>query len=155
MNRHHFLTTCTWDALNVNANRTEVLLMNTEKSSNRESPLEQLKSYLVGTSHTRTRSGHAKNCVEHIANRHIEQLSNYVRSPHHVLDDHQFKKEENPNRDDHRLTNVDQVTSNAKPSHFGALPCIFEDNEAAIKIDDGGQKSDNETCVPYPQSRAR
>ena len=30
-NRHHFLTTCTWDALDVNANRTIVSLMKTKK----------------------------------------------------------------------------------------------------------------------------
>ena len=44
-NRHHFLTSCSRDALNVTVNRTKVLLINTEKCSNRESPLEQLKSY--------------------------------------------------------------------------------------------------------------
>ena len=47
-NWHHFLTTCSRDALNVTANRTKVLLINTEKCSNRKSPLEQLKSYRDG-----------------------------------------------------------------------------------------------------------
>ena len=41
--QHHFLTTYTWDALNVNANRTRSLLTNTEKCSNHEFLLEQLR----------------------------------------------------------------------------------------------------------------
>ena len=32
------------------------------------------------------------------------------------------------------LFNVDRVTTNAKPSHFGALLYIFEDDEAVIKM---------------------
>ena len=41
--QHHFLTTYTWDALNVNAIRTRSLLTNTEKCSNHEFLLEQLR----------------------------------------------------------------------------------------------------------------
>ena len=41
------------DALNVNASRTNLLLMNTVKCSNHEFLLEQLKNYPVGKSLTR------------------------------------------------------------------------------------------------------
>ena len=56
MKLHHFLTTSTWDVLNVNANLTNVLLRNTKRCSNRESSLGQLKSYSVGRNLTRKQS---------------------------------------------------------------------------------------------------
>ena len=56
---NHFLTTHTWDVLNVNANRTKVSLRNTERCSNQESLLEQLKNYLGGKNLTHKQSrGH-------------------------------------------------------------------------------------------------
>ena len=45
-NLHHFLTTYTWDALNANASRTKSLLVSSEKCSNHEILLEQLKNCL-------------------------------------------------------------------------------------------------------------
>ena len=44
------------------------------------------------------------------------------------------KKKKHISRDDIELFNVDHVTTNAKPSHFGALLYNFEDNEAVIKM---------------------
>ena len=49
-NPHHFLTTCTGDAQNVNANRTRTLLRNTERCSNHEFLQEPLRNYLGGRS---------------------------------------------------------------------------------------------------------
>ena len=43
-NQLHFLLRNVWDALNVNVNRTKVLFKSTEKCSNPEFLLEQLKS---------------------------------------------------------------------------------------------------------------
>ena len=40
----------------MNANRTEVSLVNTKRCSNNDSPSEELKSSLVGRNPTRTRS---------------------------------------------------------------------------------------------------
>ena len=48
-NQHHFLTTCIWDALNVNANRTKILLNTSGKCSNHEFLLEQLVNYQAVT----------------------------------------------------------------------------------------------------------
>ena len=47
-NQHPFLTTCTWDALNVNASRMKVLLKSAEKCSNHEVLLQQLKITRMG-----------------------------------------------------------------------------------------------------------
>ena len=100
-NRHHFLTKCTWHALNVNASRTKVLLMNTEKCSSHESPPEQLKSYQVGENRTRTRSLGLmtwkvlrRNAWNDVANCRIKRFSNCTRSLHHVLPTITSKKEE-------------------------------------------------------------
>ena len=48
-NQRHFLTTCIWDALNVNANRTRILLNTSGKCSNHEFLLEQLINYQAVT----------------------------------------------------------------------------------------------------------
>ena len=48
VNQHHFLTTYIWDALNVNAIRTKLLLTSTEKCSNHDSVLRQLKISWLG-----------------------------------------------------------------------------------------------------------
>ena len=86
-----FLTTCTWDALNVNANRTKLLLMNTETCSNHESPPEQLKDCLVGRNRTRTRSlglmtwkVMRRNAWNDTANWQMKRFSNCTTSLHHV-----------------------------------------------------------------------
>ena len=91
-NRNRFLTTCSCDASNVNANRTKVLLMNTEKCSNHEFLQEQQKSYLDGRNRTRMRSRCLmtwkvlrRNAWKDIANWRINRLSNCIRSLHHVL----------------------------------------------------------------------
>ena len=63
------------------------------------------------------------------------------------------KMKKHINGDDIELFNVDHVTTNAKPSHVGALLHIFED-KAVIKMIVQGRKSHSETCVPYPQSHA-
>ena len=88
-----------WDALNVNVNRTKVLLRNTKRCSNHESPPEQLKSCLVGKNLTQKTvawsydmKSHAKKCVEsfcELANKSAEQLYK-VSTP--CLDDHHFTK---------------------------------------------------------------
>ena len=56
MNQHHFFTTCIWDALNVNASQTKSSWMNTEKCTNHEFLLEQMKNYQGGKRLTQTRS---------------------------------------------------------------------------------------------------
>ena len=91
-NRHHFFTTCIWDALNVSANRTKVSLMCTEKCSDHESLLERLKNYLVVRNRMRTRSlglltskvirSNARNDT---ATWRMKRFSNCFRSLHHVL----------------------------------------------------------------------
>ena len=45
-----------------------------------------------------------------------------------------IKTKKHVNRDDVESFNVDHVTTNAKPSHVGALRHVFEDNEAVIKM---------------------
>ena len=55
-NHHHLLTTCIWDVLNVNANRTKLFLKKTEKCSNHEFLQDQLGN-CVGE-----KNPHAKNC---------------------------------------------------------------------------------------------
>ena len=47
-NQHHLLTTCTWDALNVNANRTRSLSTNTDNCSNHEFLPQRLNKYQRG-----------------------------------------------------------------------------------------------------------
>ena len=89
-----------WDALNVNANRTKLLLTNTETCSNHEVLLGQTKN-LPGWEkpHAKTVAwsydleGRAQKCVERcceLVNKKVEQLLK-VTSP--SLDDHNFKKE--------------------------------------------------------------
>ena len=53
--RHHFLTTCTWDALNVNANRTRISLRNIQRCSNHIFLLEQRKNDWDGRNFTEHR----------------------------------------------------------------------------------------------------
>ena len=48
MNQHHFLTTCIWDALSVNASSTNILWKNTKTCSDRVFLLEQLQNYQDG-----------------------------------------------------------------------------------------------------------
>ena len=50
------------------------------------------------------------------------------------------------------LNNIDSVPSNVQSSHQEALLCVFEDNEAVIKMILKGKKSRNETCFQDPQS---
>ena len=50
------------------------------------------------------------------------------------------------------LSNVDQVRSNARLSEKESQLYIFEGNEAVIKVIIKGNKPDDETCVPHPQS---
>ena len=50
------------------------------------------------------------------------------------------------------LNNVDFVSSNANSFRKEALLCIFEDNEAVIKMIIKGRSPDNETCFQNPQS---
>ena len=90
-NRHHFLTTCTWDTINVNANRTKVSLRNTKRCSNHESPLEQLKSHLVGNSLSRKPSlgltawkVMRRNAWTDFVNLRIKTLSNSIKSLFHA-----------------------------------------------------------------------
>ena len=101
MNQFHFLLTFFGDALNVNASRTKSLLMNTEKCSDHEFLLEQLKNYKGGKNLTQklsrgptTWKDVLKTCVEtycELANKNTEYFYK-VSSP--CLDDHHFKKEE-------------------------------------------------------------
>ena len=49
-----------------------------------------------------------------------------------------------PNWDDLRLNKFDHVTSTAQLSHLGALLTLLKTT----------QKSENQTCVPHPKSRA-
>ena len=53
------------------------------------------------------------------------------------------------------LSNVDQVPSSAHPSEKESQLCIFEDNEAVIKMIIQRQKPDDETRVPHPPNCAR
>ena len=97
---HHVLTTYTWDALNVNASRTKLLLSNIRKCLNHVFLLEQLKNTRVGKTHLQTvmwshdTERHAPKSVGRyceLANKYVEQLQK-LSSP--CLDDHHFKKEE-------------------------------------------------------------
>ena len=54
---------------------------------------------------------------------------------------------------DLELYNVNNVSSNVKPSQFGAMLYIFEDNGAVIKMILKG-RIPKETCIPDPQSCA-
>ena len=51
MNQRHFLITCTWDALNVNASQTKILWNSAKIGSNHVFLLEQLKNYQDRTKH--------------------------------------------------------------------------------------------------------
>ena len=86
-NQLHFLTTFIWDALNVHANRTNSLLMNTEKCLNNEFLLEQLKNYHGGQILTRRRlrgpttwKDTLKNALKDIANRWTKRQSSFAKS---------------------------------------------------------------------------
>ena len=83
--RHHFLTTCTWDALNVNANRTKLSLTKTERCSNHEFLLEQPKNYLVDLTRKQllglmTEKVMRRNVWNDFANWHMKRLSNCTTS---------------------------------------------------------------------------
>ena len=97
-NQHHFLIMCIWDVLNVHVNRTKRLLTITERRSNHEFLLEQLKNCWSGKHSTQklsrvptTLEGHAKKCFERygeVANKKTEQLCK-VSTP--CLDDPSFQ----------------------------------------------------------------
>ena len=63
MNQHHLLTTYIWDAPNVNANWTKLFVTNTQKCSNHEFLLKQLKNYQGGRSLTHKLSRRPTTCV--------------------------------------------------------------------------------------------
>ena len=76
----------------MNVNRTRVLLMKTKKMLESQifaGAIEKLpgceKSHANTIAWSYDTEGHAKKCVESIANWHTNQLSNCRRSPHHVL----------------------------------------------------------------------
>ena len=50
------------------------------------------------------------------------------------------------------LDNVDCIPSNVQSSHQEGLLCVFEDNEAVIKMIMKGKKPHDETCFQNPQS---
>ena len=84
---YHFLIMYTWDIVNVNANRTTVLLKSTKRCSNHESPSEQLRSYLVGKNLTRRQSlglvmwkVMRRNARKYFANWQIKRLNSCTRS---------------------------------------------------------------------------
>ena len=54
--------------------------------------------------------------------------------------------------DSPELFHIDNVLSNVEFSQFTAMLCMFEDNEAVIKMMIKRQESHNETCVKNPQS---
>ena len=53
MNQHHFLITCTWDALSVKANKTKIMWHKTKTCSSHVLLLEQLKIYQDGKNITK------------------------------------------------------------------------------------------------------
>ena len=55
---------------------------------------------------------------------------------------------------DLELCNVDDVSSNVKTSHFGAMLYIFEENEAVIKMIIKGMSPTMRHVSPNPQSCA-
>ena len=76
------------------------------------------------------------------------------------------KTKKHSHRDDLESSKVDHNTTNAKPSHFGALLFISEDNEAVIKMSRthrgaldwllnqlGHQKSKSNTLIPKTNSQ--
>ena len=65
---------------------------------------------------------------------------------------HTIHKRKQSRRVINDLGNVDFIPSNVQSSHQEALLYVFEDNEAVIKDDYKGKKSDNETCFQKPQS---
>ena len=85
-NQLHFLITYSWDVLNVNANRTRILLMNTERCLNHVFLLEQLKNYQVEKSFTQkpshgptTWKDMLENASSDIANWQTKKWSNYTK----------------------------------------------------------------------------
>ena len=50
------------------------------------------------------------------------------------------------------MENIDSVPSNVQSSRQEALLCVFDDNEAVIKMIIKGKKSYNETCFQDSQS---
>ena len=98
-NPHHFLTTCTWDVLNVNANRVKSFLRNIQECLNHVLLLRQLQNYQGGKA-SRKDGGlvlrHGRTCskmrwgIRRAGKQKVEQLHK-VSSP--WLDDHQFKPE--------------------------------------------------------------
>ena len=69
-NPHHFLTTCTWDALSVNTNQMKQSLNDIQRCLSHVFVLEQLTNYRSGKNLTHTMAwsndmeGHAQKCVE-------------------------------------------------------------------------------------------
>ena len=99
-NLHHFLTTCTWDALGVNANRMKQPKNSTRGCLSHVFLLEQQKNCWGGRNLTHKQKRgpatwkDAQKCVERycdVANKKVEQL---YKVSHPCLDDHQFKQEE-------------------------------------------------------------
>ena len=105
-NRHHFLTPHVLRMhSNVSANRTKVSQSNSKGCSNHECPSEQLKSDLVGTNRTRTRSlglriwkVMRRSAWKDIANWRMKRLINSLRSLHHALTTITSKKRKNLKR---------------------------------------------------------
>ena len=100
-NQHHFLTMHIRDVLNLNANRTKLLLTKTEDvritnfcwSNSKKLPGWE-KPHAKTVAWSCDMEGHAKKCVERyceLANIKTEKLFK-ISTP--CLDDHHFKKEE-------------------------------------------------------------
>ena len=86
MNQHHFLTTYTWDAHNVNVSRMTSSLINTGRCSNREFFLERLNNYQGRKKLTQRRlrgpttlKDMLKNALRDIANWRTKRQSSYTK----------------------------------------------------------------------------
>ena len=100
-NPQHFLTTFTWDTLNVNADRMKQSLNNTKPCLNYAFLLEQQKDYRDGRNlaHKQWRGpydieGHAQKCVERYSELVNMKVKHFYKVSRPCLDDHQFKQEE-------------------------------------------------------------
>ena len=99
-NQRHFLITCTWEALNVNANRRAVFEQDKEMFESRISTeaTEQWPGWEKPHANTVAWSydmeGHARKCVERYCELAIKKMEQLYKVSSPCLDDHHVKKEE-------------------------------------------------------------
>ena len=99
MNQHHSLSTCTWDALKVNANQTNILWNSTKTCSNHVILLKQLNNYQDEANiQPKTEAlscymeENAEKMWKDIANWQIKKAEQLYKLSSPCFDDHHIKK---------------------------------------------------------------